>query len=145
MNVSYAGSPIWQQPLYMSRCSTNWANRAPIGFHVFCPSGSNDCGETLTNCGRTGQLTGWPAGPVFFTPAKCLSPAFLLTCLARVISLICQEFGSDLYVLQWRNRSARGTYKTVTCRVMPRLWVRSSPGAAQFYNAGDELKVSKNN
>lgn len=23
--------------------------------------------------------------------------------------------------LQWRNRSARGTYKTVACRVMPRL------------------------
>lgn len=34
--------------------------------------------------------------------------------------------------LQWRNRSACGTYKTVTCRVMLRLWVGASPGAENF-------------
>ena len=33
------------------------------------------------------------------------------------------------FTLQWRNRLARGTYMAVTCRAMPRLWVRASPGA----------------
>ena len=32
-------------------------------------------------------------------------------------------------VLQWRNRSARGTYTAVSSRAMPRLWVQASPGA----------------
>ena len=35
----------------------------------------------------------------------------------------------DLSELQWRNRLARGTYTAVYVRVMPRLWVRASPGA----------------
>lgn len=34
--------------------------------------------------------------------------------------------------LQWRNRLVRGTYKSVHCGAMPRLWVWASPRASWF-------------
>ena len=47
----------------------------------------------------------------------------------------CFQFTALSAELQWRNRSARGTYKTVTRRAMPRLWVRASPGAVMILNS----------
>ena len=44
--------------------------------------------------------------------------------------------------LQWRNRSARGTYKTVHCEAMPRLWVRASPGAILCFHVQDGVNIT---